>query len=738
VPKIINLRSDTPWLEIRSTPADWRKAKPEDLLSVLHHLNLIRAFEELVLELAGEALVHGPAHSSIGQEGAAVGCMAGLRKDDQINGTHRAHHQFLAKVLNYVRPEGFDPLGGPLAEPMEAAVQRTLSEILGLRAGYCNGRGGSMHLRSDEYGILGTNAIVGGGVPPAVGVAWSRKRSGPNPRTGELDVVVSFFGDGALHQGAVAESMNLAALWNLPVLFFIENNQIAVSTTIPEATRETRLSARGQAYGIPAFTCDGMDPLAVKIATEKAVKILRAGDGPVILEAHCYRYFHQNGPLPGSAFGYRTKADEAAWRKRDPIDRVAREMVDLGHLDDKQVTRLRVDAQDAVARAAEALLEPDGNARRIKPRLWPDPATVDYGVRGDLSELDGARYEELEDHSGEVVERKFIDLVSGVMGRRMETDERIFVIGEDVHKLRGGTNGATKGLAKRFPDRIIGTPITEGGFFGMAGGVAADGRFRPVVEFMYADFCYVAADQVFNQVGKLRHMFGGDLPVPLVLRTKVAAKGGYGSQHSMDPTGLFTMFPGWRIVCPSTPYDYVGLMNSALKCDDPVLVVEHLDLYTATGPAPAEDLDYYIPLGKAKVVRPGADFTVLAALAMVKPCIEVADRMRVGAEVIDLRSLDRAGLDWDTIGASIAKTNNVLVVEQGTQGTSYGGYIAGEIQHRFFDHLDQPVKRVVGGEGAPTISKALDMAAHAGPDEIAAGYRDILADIGEAVPQAAE
>jgi 2-oxoisovalerate dehydrogenase E1 component len=137
-------------------------------------------------------------------------------------------------------------------------------------------------------------------------------------------------------------------------------------------------------------------------------------------------------------------------------------------------------------------------------------------------------------------------------------------------------------------------------------------------------------------------------------------------------------------------------------------------------------------------VRPGADFTVLAALAMVKPCIEVADRMGVGAEVIDLRSLDRAGLDWDTIGASIAKTNNVLVVEQGTQGTSYGGYIAGEIQHRFFDHLDQPVKRVVGGEGAPTISKALDMAAHAGPDEIASGYRDILADRGEAIPQAAE
>ena len=531
-----------------------------------------------MLELAGEQLVHGPAHSSIGQEGAAVGCISALRASDQINGTHRAHHHFLAKALAYVAPDGLDPLRDRLPDEMQTVLQRTLAEILGLAQGYCAGRGGSMHLRWDDAGVVGTNAIVGGGVPIATGVAWSRKRAG------EGDVAVTFFGDGAIHQGAVAESFNLAALYDLPILYFIDNNQYAVSTTIEESTRETRLSARGLAYGIPAFVCDGMDPLAVRTATEKALVMLRAGEGPVIIEANSYRYFHQNGPLPGSAFGYRSKEEEAEWRGRDSLDRIAGELTTLGHLDDAGVQRLRQDAQDAVARAGEALLEPDGNHRRIKPSLWPEASSVDHGVRGDLSEFASARFEEQENHTGAIEDRKFVDLVAQVMARRMETDERIFVMGEDVHHLRGGTNGATRGLPEKFPDRVIGTPITECGFAGLAGGVAADGKYRPVVEFMYPDFCLVAADQVFNQIAKLRHMFGGDMPVPLVVRGKVAARSGYGSQHSMDPTGLYAMFPGFRIVAPSTPYDYVGLMNSALLCEDPVLVLEHLDLYQTTGP----------------------------------------------------------------------------------------------------------------------------------------------------------
>ena len=174
---------------------------------------------------------------------------------------------------------------------------------------------------------------------------------------------------------------------------------------------------------------------------------------------------------------------------------------------------------------------------------------------------------------------KFIDAVAAVMRRRMDTDDRIVVLGEDVHRLNGGTNGATRGLREAFPDRVLGTPISENAFTGLGGGIALDGRFRPVVELMYADFMWVAADQLFNQIGKARHMYGGDGAVPFVLRSKVAMGTGYGSQHSMDPAGIFATSPGWRIVAPTTPYDYVGLMNSALRCHDPVVVLEHVDLY---------------------------------------------------------------------------------------------------------------------------------------------------------------
>src|SRR5690606_7273285 len=193
------------------------------------------------------------------------------------------------------------------------------------------------------------------------------------------------------------------------------------------------------------------------------------------------------------------------------------------------------------------------------------------------------------DYAGELEETRFVDAVAAVMGRRMETDERIVVLGEDVHRLAGGTNGATKGLAARFPDRVLGTPISENAFAGLGGGMALDGRFKPVVEFMYPDFLWVAADQIFNQVAKARHMFGGESKVPFVLRSKVATGTGYGSQHSMDPAAIYATSAGLRIVAPATPFDYVGLMNTALRLDDPVVVLEHVDLYTSTGLAPAED-----------------------------------------------------------------------------------------------------------------------------------------------------
>jgi 2-oxoisovalerate dehydrogenase E1 component len=729
LPDHIDLRPKAPWQELRSTSDDWASLPADALGSMLVSLHIIRAFEEKVLDLAGQGLVHGPAHSAIGQEGGAVGSVMSLRAGDQVNGSHRGHHQFLAKALQHVAPDGLSIDPRTFAGNVRDLARKALAEIMGLSEGFCKGRGGSMHLRWRDAGNLGTNAIVGGGVPLAAGAAWCQKRAGTS------DVVVTYFGDGAVNIGSVLETMNLAAAWRLPLCFFIENNRYAVSTTVEESTAEPRLSSRGPGFSIPSWRVDGMDPLAVHLAMNEATALMRDGGGPTLIEADVYRFFHQNGPLPGSAFGYRTKEEEAEWRRRDPLDRVAREAMQRQILGEDAIRTVREGAVTMMEGIADEMLEPMDGKRRIRPSLWPERSFRDYGIRGDLSELEGVRCEELETFSGGVSRSAtFVDVIARVLHRRMEQDERILVLGEDVHRLKGGTNGATRGLHQAFPDRVLGTPICENAFSGLAGGIAMDGRFVPIVEFMYADFTWVAADQIFNQIAKARHMFGGEGDMPLVLRTKVAMGTGYGSQHSMDPAGLFATSVGWRIVAPSTPFDYVGLMNSAIRCKDPVLVIEHVELYNAQGPAPETDFDFCIPLGKAKVVREGATVTVLTYLAMVAKVQSVVDELGIDAEIIDLRSLDRAGIDWETIEASIRKTHKVLVVEQGPIGTSYGGILATEIQQRVFDWLDQPVHRVHGGEASPSISKTLEAAACAGPIDIADGLRHVLRQSGLPTP----
>lgn len=726
MPEITGLHPEATWTQITPLDADWDAADPQLLRAMYSQIVLIRTFEEGVLQLAGEGLIHGPAHSSIGQEGGAVGSALALVPGDTVNGSHRGHHQFLAKVIAHLAPEGIDP-SNQIDQSIRDVLLTTLAEICGLDRGFSHGRGGSMHLQWEEAGAIGTNAIVGGGVPLAAGSAWAHQHAGTN------NVAVTYFGDGAANIGSTLESFNLAAAWKVPVCFFIENNLYAVSTTVFEATGEPRLSARGPGFGITSFKVDGMNPLAVYLTMQAANEHMRSGNGPTVIEADVYRYFHQNGPFPGSAFKYRTKEEEASWRARDPIDQVASHLVRREIHTQSELDSFVEQAKALMVEITSVLFEPvDGgkpNERRIRPSEWPDPAFVNVGVRGDLSELEGLQYKDFEDFDGEISEMKFIDAVSGVMFNRMEQDSRVVIMGEDIHRLNGGTNGATRGLKDSFPDRVLGTPISENAFTGLAGGMALDGRFRPVIEFMYADFMWVAADQLFNQIGKARHMFGGTSPVPVVLRSKVAMGTGYGSQHSMDPAGVFVTNPGWRVVAPSNPFDYIGLMNTALSCDDPVVVLEHVDLYTSSGPGVPDTYDYSLPVGKAAIKKSGEDLTLISYLAMtnyVMAAVEAQDA--IDAEVIDLRWLDRASIDWDTIGESIKKTNNVMIAEQGARGTSYGGWLADEIQRRYFDWLDHPVMRVTGADSSPSISKVLERAAIARTEEVSEALRVLAED----------
>jgi 2-oxoisovalerate dehydrogenase E1 component len=726
VPKSKALSLDVEWREISATAADWDKVGQKECLKMLNHMHLIRAFEEELLALDKEGQVHGPLHVSVGQEGSMVAALSALGDSDIVNGSHRGHHLFLAKALNYIEAEDFDPINDAYPEAIHVLVYRTMAEILGLSPGYCKGRGGSMHLRWDEAGVIGTNAIVGGGVPLANGAAWAKKIEGNN------NIVLTAYGDGSCHIGNVLESLNLAALYDLPICFYIENNGYAVSTTLEEQARETRMSSRGPAFGMPAYRVDGMNPISVKVAMEKVAKLLREGKGPAMLETQIYRHYHHGGGVAGSAFGYRKKAEEEAARARDPLFLMEQEMKTREWLMDSELETIKAKTMEIVMAASSQLTFGELGSRTIKAELWPDTDFRDKGLRGDLFEFEGIEFVEQESFKGSIKDDKFVSTIAKNMVRRFETDERIFVMGEDVHRLNGGTNGATKGLYQHWPDRCVAAPIAEQGFVGLCGGAALAG-LRPVVEIMYPDFSLVAADQLFNQIAKARHMYGGENNVPLVLRTKVAMGSGYGSQHSMDPAGLFAMWPGWRIVAPSTPFDYVGLMNSALHCEDPVLVIEHVDLYTSKGTVPSENLDYFIELGKAKVACSGSAITVLTYLTMVQKAVDVADSMGIDAEVIDLRSLDRAGLDWPTIEASVRKTGHVVVLEQGGLTNCYGAMLTDEIQRRLFDYLDHPVVRIHGGESSPSVSKVLERAAFVGKEEIREAFAKMIADKGVAL-----
>lgn len=313
---------------------------PERLRALLHQMMLIRAFEEAAEQLYLQGLIHGTMHLSVGQEASAVGACAALRPTDYILSTHRGHGHCIAKG---------------------ARVDLMMAEFFGKETGYCRGRGGSMHMADVETGNLGANGIVAGGVPMAAGVGLSIQMQRQDR------VVLVFFGDGATNEGAFHESLNLAAIWNLPVIYFCENNQYAMSMAITRASKVEKLSDRACAYGIPGVTVDGNDLLAVYCATKEAVERARSGGGPTLIEAQTYRW---KGHSKSDKQRYRTKEEVKAWQERDPIARLAQKMLEASLLTENDLQQLQARVDEEIAAAIEF----------AKASPEPDPATIFEGV----------------------------------------------------------------------------------------------------------------------------------------------------------------------------------------------------------------------------------------------------------------------------------------------------------------------------------------------------------------------
>jgi 2-oxoisovalerate dehydrogenase E1 component len=443
---------------------------------------------------------------------------------------------------------------------------------------------------------------------------------------------------------------------------------------------------------------------------------MRARPGPFLIEAKTYRYYHHGGGLVGSAFGYRGKDEEQDYRQRDPLSVFPEALVQAGLLSEQENERLRTMAEDSVEQAGSACTATENGKRVIPAALWPPVASATRDIRCEEGMLSGVSFAEQEDFRS-FKPMTYIQAVAGATLRAMQRDESVIALGEELANLNGGAYGSTRGIKEVIPERLFNTPISETGFVGMAGGLASVGM-RPVVEIMFPDFALMASDQLFNQIGKLRHMYGGQVCFPFLLRTRVASGYGYGGQHSMDPSSFFAQFSGWRIMAPSNAFDYVGLFNTAMRYDDPVLIVEHGMLYAEEGQVPVNAqgeflMDYCVPYGVAKVVRPGTDVTVLTYLTEVNKCLQAAEALAaegISAEVIDLRTLDYSGMDYETIGESVKKTGSALIVERGARSLTLGARISDEIQERFFDYLDCPVSKVSALDVPLPVSKVLEEA----------------------------
>jgi 2-oxoisovalerate dehydrogenase E1 component len=675
-------------------------------------IQTIRRFEKWLLDNAG--LVHGPLHSSIGQEATATGTALALRPSDWLTSTHRAHHDVVAKLLLAATPGDFDPFAADaVTEGMADPIQRTLAEIMGLEQGLCHGRGGSMHLWDRQGGVM-TTAIVGGGIPPAGGYALASKLRG----TG--DVGVACFGDGASQIGAFHEAAALARAWELPLILLLENNHYSVATSVQETAGFTRLATRARGYDMPAIVVDGMDPIATSEAMAQAREHAVA-HGPVLVEAITYRYYHQNGPLPGSAFKYRSKDEEREWRARDPAVAWPRSLVEAGLLTGDQVEHVRGLANALVDRCVAALTVETDDGPAIPPELYPPVEDAHRGMLGPgLPALAPEILDETPDPEAEPI--TYTAAIQGVIGRALEREPQAILMGEEVGHLGGGVMGLTKAAVASRPEQVLSTPICENGFSGAALGAALAGM-HPIIEFMYPDFTLEATDQLFNHIAKSRYMYGGDHDVPLVARTQISRGRGYGPQHSCDPAGLFTSYPGWRVAAPTTPADYVGCWNAAMLCRDPVLIIDDHRLARTTGVLPAAGFDHVAPMGTPRLVRPGRDVTIVTwgyASTRVAEVVAELSEHGIEAEILDPRWLDEASFPRAAVLESVGRTGAIVIAEDAQRTLSMGARILDYLGPDLHPLLRTAPRRVTGLDAYSPVSKPLEAYVHIQDDDIRA------------------
>ena len=724
------------------------------LMRVFRDMLIVREFETMLGAFKGQGAYQdiafaykGPAHLSVGQEGAAVGAALALSPDDHVFGSHRSHGEFIAKGLAAIACLDPAALTRIMEEHQEGRLLRTVERHLGggderalaenfllfgllaeifMRAnGFNGGMGGSMHAFFPPFGAYPNNAIVGGSAGIATGAALFKRLAG----TG--GIVVANLGDGATGCGPVWEAMNFASmaqferLWpeahrgGLPVLFSFNNNFYAMGgQTNGETTGWDRLSRIGAAMNPAAMhaeTVDGTNPLAVAEAVTRKRALLVDGKGPALLDIECYRI---SGHSTTDANAYRSRDELKAWNAYDPIALYAAALRDEGLLDEASEAALRAEVAERIRSVTAAAVDPAVAPPvdiRADPTLIgrlifsnrgidlpagpgsliPDPATS-ARVRQQVKK---ARYG-LDENGEKLSPLRAITIRDGLFEallHHFSHDPRLIAYGEECREW-GGAFGVYRGLSDLLPyDRLFNAPISEAAIVATAVGYAMEGG-RAVVELMYTDFIGRAGDEIFNQLAKWQAMSTGLLKLPVVLRCSVGSK--YGAQHSQDWTGLVTHIPGLKVVYPATAYDAKGLLAEALSGDDPVVFFESQRLYDTVETLRPEGVPagyYRLPLGEPDVKRAGSDVTILTVGPSLYPALAAADELAathgVSAEIVDARSL--VPFDYEPVLRSVKKTGRILLVSEASERGSFLMTLAANISRHAHGDLAVP-PRVLG------------------------------------------
>lgn len=578
-----------------------------------------RFFEEKAEEAGQAGLIHGTYHLSIGQEGTSIGLTSGLMPSDWIVPTHRCH--------GYNIGRGSDPFA-------------MFSEMLGSRYGLCKGIGGSMHMTDTSTCNFGSSAVVGSGISLAGGIAYALKEKG------EKSIAVAIFGDGASSRGTLHEMMNMASVFHLPLLFFLENNHYGMSASSSRMISTGSIYRRASGYSMRSELIDGNDVMAVHDAVRAAREYILSESEPFFIEADTYRL---RGHSRSDRCVYRTREEENEWRSKDPILRFEVFLGDGGLMDESEIHSLR-DREQAVI--------DDAYSRALSVK--DDVITVSEMKSLVTSEERGREC------PGSVHHGSYRKAVYEALDEAITADSSVRVIGEDIG-VYGGCFGVTGDLWKKHPGKLLETPVSEETFTGMAAGAAALG-LRPCVEVMYGDFSTLASDALINHAAKLRFMSAGQLSCPMIYRTPAGGGTGHGPQHTQSLETMFIGVPGLFVVAPSDPYSAKALLKSAFLMDDPVLFFEHKALYGEEGDIGDENT--YLPIGRAIVHGNGSALLAIGYSKAFQTMMRALSDIREEVTFIDLATI--YPLDEETLKREFRRIGKAVIVQE----TAIGGSVA--------------------------------------------------------------